>query len=732
MHTSRWPAIVATAVSVLLGLMVRAQTSPVRATANPPATSTDPIITLDEFSVTTDRDNSYKATNVLSGTRFNTTLLDLPKALDVVTREFMEDIGARDITEALQYTSGIAVTRESDSAGKTDTEVLVRGFTGGGGGVSSGGGNQYIDGYRTFGNFDPISIERIEILKGPSSLFSGAIGAGGAMNTLIRKPSAQRSGSISLAAGTFDQYRAEVQMSGAMTANKKLLYWLGAAVQDYGSHLDFANYKRIVVSPTLVWKAAPRTEVTVFAQAMRNEQGPASHPVFMNTGLSLYLPVRRSFNRMGPEAFNDSDQLHAVGDVVHKFNDTWTAKIGGMYRAIASWRNLITGGTTATVNAATGARTVLRTAASIANAEHGYTGQAYLLGKLNYWKIDHRTVAGLEYFSQSAWEDVGQQVLAVINIDNPSNYPVGNPLTYPRLAGRYNQKRLISRSYSTNNLWQAFDQRFTVQFGYRRDEIYQSTDDYRNPAANSQGKSKPADLTSGGAAFRILPRAALFFSFSQSYEPLVKADYFGRPFDPREGKGMDYGLRWDMRDGRISGSVTGFKITNSNLEQADPDHAGFQLQTGENESQGVEFSLMAQPIKGWQVVGSYTYNETRVVKDPRIPANVGLPTANAPKNSWSLWNRYRFATGLLRGLGLGAGVVYVGERRGNPNLANNPGIRSQEFHRVQFNVAYTTTLLGRRTTVSLNANNAFDAVYKPSYAAVGEPRNIMAKVTYHF
>ena len=169
----------ATAVAVLLSLTVRAQTSPVRATANPPATSTDPIITLDEFSVTTDRDNSYKATNVLSGTRFNTTLLDLPKALDVVTREFMEDIGARDITEALQYTSGIAVTRESDSAGKTDTEVLVRGFTGGGGGVSSGGGNQYIDGYRTFGNFDPISIERIEILKGPSSLFSGAIGAGG-------------------------------------------------------------------------------------------------------------------------------------------------------------------------------------------------------------------------------------------------------------------------------------------------------------------------------------------------------------------------------------------------------------------------------------------------------------------------------------------------------------------------------------------------------------------------
>ena len=706
-------------------------------TARPSATSSasnQEIVTLDEFTVSASTDDGYKATNVLSGTRFNTSLLDLPKPIDVVTREFMNDIGARDITEALQYTAGISVTRETDHAGKTDSDVLVRGFAGGGGGVSSGGGNQYINGYRTFGNFDAISIERIEVLKGPSSLFSGAIGAGGALNTVVRQPTTLRKGSVMMSAGSFAKYRLEVEQSGPITSDKKILYWVGIGVQDYGSHMDFANYRRVVISPTLLWKATPKTNVTLFAQAMHNEQVPASHPVFMRPDLTAYLTdVPRSFNRMGPESFNDSDQLHVVADVVHTLNENWTVKFGGIYRGIEGWRNLVTGGTTVAINATTRVRTLPRSAAAIYQPEHGFATQGYLLGRMRYAGLVHKAIVGYEYFSQASQEDVRQPRpnLTAINVDNP-DYAVGDPLSYPRLAGRYGKSRLISRSYSANNLWQALQQRLTMQLGFRRDETYQARDDFQTPSASFSGKAKPADLISGGAAWRVLPRVSLFVSYSESYEPLVKSDYFGRPFDPREGIGMDYGVRWDEATGRISATVTGFKVVNSNLEQTDPDHSGFQVQTGENESQGVEFSLFARPVRAWQVVGSYTYNETRVVKDPRVPANVGLPTANAPRDAWSLWNRYRFEKGVVAGLGLGVGVVYVGERRGNPNLANNPGIRSPAYHRWQATISYNTKVYGRRTILALNVNNAFDKFYRQSYAGLGEPRSVTGRVTFEF
>lgn len=721
------------AAALTLSLGVRAQT--VRPAATPSSSpSNQEIVTLDEFTVSATTDDGYKATNVLSGTRFNTSLLDLPKPIDVVTREFMNDIGARDITEALQYTAGIAVTRESDHAGKTDSDVLVRGFAGGGGGVSSGGGNQYINGYRTFGNFDSLSIERIEVLKGPSSLFSGAIGAGGAINTVVRQPTERRKGLVTMSAGSFDKYRLEVEQSGPITSDKKLLYWVGVGVQDYGSYMDFANYRRVVISPTLLWKATPKTNVTLFAQAMHNEQTPASHPVFMVPNLSAYLTdVKRSFNRMGPEAFNDSEQLHVIVDVVHQINDRWTAKVGGIYRAIDGWRNLVTGGTTATINATTGVRTLPRSAAAIYQPEHGYALQGYLLGKLRYAGLSHKAIGGFEYFAQGSQEDVRQPRpnLTPINIDNP-DFSIGDPLGYPRLAGRYNLKRLISRSYSVNNLWQAFGEKLTLQLGIRRDETYQATDDFLTPTASFSGKAKSADLISGGGAVRVLPRVSLFVSYNESYEPLVKTDFFGRPFDPREGTGIDYGVKWDRADGKISATATAFTVTNSNLEQADPDHAGFQLQTGENEAKGVEFSLFARPVKPWQIVGSYTHNVTRVVKDPRVPANVGLPTANAPRESWSLWNRYRFDTGDLKGFGVGVGVVFVGERRGNPNLANNPGIRSPAFHRWQANASYGTTLFGRRTNFALNVSNVFDKFYRQSFAGLGEPRAITGRVSFEF
>ena len=103
----------------------------------PASASGREVVLLDEFTVTEASDDAYKATNVLSGTRFNTALLDLPKPIDVVTREFMNDIGARDITEALQYVPGVTFNRETDSAAQQDTDVLVRGFSGGGGGAVS-------------------------------------------------------------------------------------------------------------------------------------------------------------------------------------------------------------------------------------------------------------------------------------------------------------------------------------------------------------------------------------------------------------------------------------------------------------------------------------------------------------------------------------------------------------------------------------------------------------------
>lgn len=703
------------------------------ATAGAAAAPASEIVTLDEFTVTVAADDGYKATNVLSGTRFNTSLLDLPKPIDVVTREFMLDIGARDITEALQYVAGVTFNRETDSAAQQDTDVLVRGFSGGGGGVSGGGGNQYVNGYRTFGRFDTVSIERIEVLKGPSSLFSGAIGAGGALNTVTRTPSTRPKGQFMASYGTYDRARGTLEYSAPLTADKRVTYWIGLSARDDGSPYDFANYRSMAVSPVVQWNLSKATRVYAFAQWQHTEQVSASPPVFLSPGNVGYLPgVRRSFNRQGPESFHDSEVFHSTLDLTHVINDVWTLKLGGTYRHFQRWRNLVTGGTTATINATTGARTVGRSAAYNNQPESGYALQPYLLGKFDYLGVTHRAIVGAEYFKHAAHEITKQPSpnLTPINIDVPASYALGDWRTYPVLRDQENL--LISRAVTANNLWQTARNRATVQLGYRREEAYQAQRNYRTPTASFSGKAKAANLLSGGVAYRVLPRVALFAAFSESYEPLVRTDFFGRPFEPRAGTGTDYGVRWDRADGRFSGTINFFKVRNNNLEQADPEHPGFQVQTGDNRAKGVEFSLNARPAKAWQVVGSYTYNHTRVTRDIVRPANVGLPTANAPRRQWSLWNRYRFDEGVAKGLGAGVGVTFVGERRGNPNLVDVPAIRSPAYHKVQASLTYATTLLARRTTFALSADNLLDEDYLITYAGYGEPRTITGRVSFEF
>ncbi len=72
-----------------------------------PVAEEEPVLELTPFEVNASADDGYRVTNALSGTRFNTNLLDLPKAVDVVSSEFMKDICATDLASAMQYIAGV-------------------------------------------------------------------------------------------------------------------------------------------------------------------------------------------------------------------------------------------------------------------------------------------------------------------------------------------------------------------------------------------------------------------------------------------------------------------------------------------------------------------------------------------------------------------------------------------------------------------------------------------------
>ena len=81
-------------------------------------TSEDDVFELSPFEVDSSTDTGYRATNTLSGTRFNSSLRDTSASISVWTEEFLEDTGLTEIDELIEYSLNTVLdTNDQDGAG---------------------------------------------------------------------------------------------------------------------------------------------------------------------------------------------------------------------------------------------------------------------------------------------------------------------------------------------------------------------------------------------------------------------------------------------------------------------------------------------------------------------------------------------------------------------------------------------------------------------------------------
>jgi outer membrane receptor protein involved in Fe transport len=139
----------------------------------------DEIVVMSVFSVSTEKDSGYTATDTLSGSRLSINLLKSPADVSVLTREFMDDIGILDTQDAHRWLT---------SAYPTNLTTDPR---------DGGGGSDFrglLAGPNTRNYFPyPITvydyvIERMEAWRGPNAILYGVGPAGGSINLVTKKP----------------------------------------------------------------------------------------------------------------------------------------------------------------------------------------------------------------------------------------------------------------------------------------------------------------------------------------------------------------------------------------------------------------------------------------------------------------------------------------------------------------------------------------------------------------
>ncbi len=177
--------------------------------AQPPSPPpTGDVIALSPFTVSDTDDKSWLATTTLIGSRTNQELAKLPVTVDVITAEFMRDIGAFNMDDAAQYVSGVNVTPRLES--RNDDRITYRGLAG------SGSSRNF---FTWFVPSDSYNVERFDFNKGSNSLMFGDSNPGGQATIYTKRARSRNLEEVYASYGSYDAYRVQLDVNRRIRDN---------------------------------------------------------------------------------------------------------------------------------------------------------------------------------------------------------------------------------------------------------------------------------------------------------------------------------------------------------------------------------------------------------------------------------------------------------------------------------------------------------------------------------
>ncbi|MDC4626026.1 TonB-dependent receptor [Acinetobacter baumannii] len=661
-------------------------------------------------------DQTYKVDSSSSATRSEIALQDTPQSVSVVTQKVIEDIGATRLVEALDLAGG--VTRANNFGGQGLTGFNVRGFT---------SGEFYRNGFpinRGYPNApDSNTIERIDVLRGPSSSLYGRGDPGGTFNLISKTPKSEQQTTLGAQLNSEGLYRTTVDTTGTIPNAEHIGYRLNVIAEGGDSYRDHVESKRYGIAPVIQWQATDATKVTFEADILRNQ-----HP--LDRGHTRY-PTQKSFNS-SPETYlwetgkyynrlyNDNNMTQLR--VEHDLGNDWKLNAGVQY---------LNGKLHGYAVEANGIQNDGETLGRNYNyrelkwqdtdAQINLTGNFQLLG------LAHTLVTGLEYENYDyksyiirSSEDIGSYS---INIYNPV---LGQPLPELNTVTTHDRENLKTTALFVQDQLE-LNERLSALLGLRF-EHYEH--DYKNllPNTTNWNTSHDAFIPRLGLVYKVSDDLSLYGNAAKSFKPNTGTSHSGEGFDPEEGMAYELGFKWLALNNMLSVDSAIFYANKENVLTNDPLFPNYKVAAGEVRSRGIELNIAGQITPAWKIIGGYAYTDAEVTKDNTLQKGTAL--ANIPKNSFNLLNIYEFQDGPLQGFGLGINQKYIDKRAGQ--TANNTYI--MKGYAVTDLISYYQATPKLR--LNLDVKNIFDKVYDESafrsYAYPGESRTVQLGMSYTF
>lgn len=688
--------------------------------------------TLETILVTGARpDQGFKADTQESATKTPLSIRETPQSISVITRESMDARQARDLGSVLELSAGAGgngqVGGPFAGLGRfAQQQTVLRGQ------ILDSGRDVRIDGFAVESESltDVALFERVEVVKGPSSVLYGPGSLSGFINRVSKKPQDERRASVVAQAGSFDTYRAEVDVTGALDSARRFAGRLVAVQENAGSFIDGVDSRRTLIAPSLSARLGEHTRVLLqgFVQDDRGTQS-VGIPLILASDGELRAPnIPRSRYIGVPRGSRiELDQEQIAVQVNHDINDRWLASL--FYQRGSAKRQSRIDNYGFGIDESGNAN--LYSSAGRGEGDY-WAGELRLDGRFNLLGREHRLLFGLE--SRELDRSFGNEYayLGVGNIyendfDQIESMPLP-PIT-PSSARRSATEAVFGQVIFS------LSERTRLVAGLRHDRAEQrNRDDLDQPEPSDDRAEKSATTYRLALSQDLTKNLSGFAAYSESFVPVVARSRSGAVLDPETGEGLEVGLKGEWFEQRLSTSATVFRQERDEVPIADrlPDDMpgdNFSQSGGVQRTDGLELEMSGQPLPALTLglAAAWLDSEFTEREDP----NFGETTQGTVKRQTNLFAQYEVRQGSLRGLGMGATLISLGRRFATGDISQF----AQGYERLDFNVSYTAI---PRWNLSLQVRNVFDERYVESVTFAeysnyfGAPRAALFRAEYRF
>ncbi|MFT4275889.1 MAG: TonB-dependent siderophore receptor [Rhodopseudomonas sp.] len=588
-----------------------------------------------------------------SGTKTDTKLIETPQSVSVISRDNLDARGVDTITQALQYTAGVAT--QSAGADPRYDQAKIRGF-------ETNGFSNFRDGLRDTANGsayfsvfrnEPYGVQRVDVVKGPASVMYGQSAPGGLVDLISKRPTEQAFGEVVGLVGTADRLQGAFDVGGPIDKDKTLLYRLTGVLRDSDAQIakfsDKVKDNRAYIAPAVTWRPTNDTTLTILSDYQHDVFGNA-FPVSVGTvrgGKIVNVSALPLF--LGDPSFNTFDQTqYRIGyQFEHRFSDDLIVRSRARYGHVdLEYRYVTFAGTPLDT------QTVFpRVSRRVLENSDTFNTDNHVIAKVSTGSLQHTLLLGTDYQAfQLGGQQFGGTAPSLSRIAPVYDVPIATP-TAPLQS--YKQNINQAGIYLQD---QVKLQNWILTLGGRYDAAQQTT--LNRITGSPQTSDDTAFSKRAGLTYVFDSGLAPYVAYSESFLPTAGVDFGGSAFKPTTGKQYEGGLKFQPnRDLLMTAAV--FELTQNNVLTADPLHQNYNIQTGQVRSRGFELEMLAKPVAGLNLIGTYTLQDVRITASTN--GDVGNVPILTPRNMASAFADYTLQTGPLAGWGFGAGVRYIGQ-----------------------------------------------------------------------